>query len=160
MSRASKTTKITDLRTKIRRHHLILHVDFRIVSPKYKFSRIKVDIYFDGKCIKSFYPVVIHHPAHKDVLPIKAIISLNHVDHGRHLVRVDLTGLGSLAGLPDSKRVAFDYHPDVKTPIVEEIPEVKKIEAPSVILITAEMKKFYQQMRERRKKELLARRET
>lgn len=117
-------------------------------------------MYFDGKCIKSFYPVVMHHSPHKDVLPIKSIISLKHVDLGRHIVRVDLTGLGSLAGLPDSKEVAFDYHPGIKTPIVKEIPEVKKIEVPSVILITAEMKKFYQQMRERRKKELLARRET
>ena len=155
MSRVIKTVKITDLRTKISRHDLILHVDFRTISPKYKFSRIKVDIYFDGKCIKSFYPVVIHHSAHKNVLPIKSIISLTHVNYGRHVVRVDLTGLGSLAGLQDSKKVAFDYHPGVKTPIVKEIPKVKKIEVPNVIIITEDMKKFYQQMRERRKKNYL-----
>ena len=117
-------------------------------------------MYFDGKCMKSFYPVVMHHYAHKDVLPIKSIISLKHVNYGRHVVRVDLTGLGSLAGLPDSKEVAFDYHPGVRVPTVEETPEVKKIEVPNVIIITEDMKKLYQQMRERRKKELLARRET
>lgn len=74
-------------------------------------------------------------------------------------MRADLTGLGSVAGLPDSKKTSFDYRPGVGAPIVEEVLETGKIEKPHVIIITDDVKKFYQQMRERRKKEIITSRE-
>ena len=158
MSRSSKTIEITDLRTKIRKKDLILHVSYRIISPKQKFARIKAEIYFDGERIKSFYPIVTQKSTREE-LPIRSIISLKHMNLGRHTVRADLTGLGSVAGLPDSKKTYFDYRPEVEAPTVEAVLGTGKIEKPRVIIITDDVKKFYQQMRERRKKELIAGRE-
>lgn len=76
-----------------------------------------------------------------------------------HTVKVEVGGLWPLAGPADSKEATFDYYPIVRAPVVKAAPIVKKIEAPPIAVLTDEVKKLYKQMRERWKRELIARRE-
>jgi len=154
-----KAVTITDLNTMLKRQDLILNVKFKLAPSKRVFSRIKVDLYFDEECIKSFYLGVPYYFACKEELPIRSVLSLKQVRAGKHTVKVELGGLWPLAGPSDFKEATIDWYPTVRVPLVKVIPRVKKIEAPAIAVVTSEVKGLYEEMRKRWKRELIARRE-
>ena len=92
-------------------------------------------------------------------LPIRSVLSLKQIDSGEHTVKLEIRGLWPLAGPPDSREATFDYYSVVRVPRVKAIPSVKRIEGPAIAVVTDEAKTLYEQMRERWKRELRARRE-
>lgn len=143
----------------IKKRDLVIDVKFKLAPSKRVFSRMKVDLYFDGQCIKSFYVGIPYYFARKEEFPIRSVLSLKQVDSGMHTIKVEMGGLWPLAGPPDSREATFDYYPIVRVPIVKAVPTVKKIEGPAIAVVTDDVRKLYKQMRERWKKELIARRE-
>lgn len=154
-----KAISITDLNTMLKKQDLILDIKFKLAPSKRVFSRMKIDLYFDGQCIKSFYVGIPYYFARKEEFPIRSVLSLKQVRAGKHTIKVELTGLWPLAGPSDFKEATIDYYPTVRVPIVKVIPRVKKIEAPAIVVVTGEVKRLYEEMRKRWKKELIARRE-
>jgi len=154
----TKTAKITTLKADVLANDLILLFRIRTVSSNYGFSRVKIDIYFDNRCIKSFYPVIPYSPK-GSIFTIKCTIDLENVRDGQHIVRIVLKGLGYFKGISDIKQTPFNYDAKDKQIIREEKPKISKIHMSPITVIPKEIKKFFDELEKRRRKELLSKSE-
>lgn len=154
-----KAVTISNLNTRVKRQDAIIHIKFKMAPSKRVFSRMKIDLCFDGESVKSFYVGIPYYYAPRKEFSIRSILSLKHIAPGKHTAKVEIAGLWQLAGSADSREVTFDYYPIVKERITRAVPVIKKIEGRGIAVVTDEAKKLYKHMREYRKKELVARRD-
>jgi hypothetical protein len=142
----------------IRRRDLVLYVKFKLAPSKRVFSRIKVDLSFDGTLIKSYFMGIPYYFVKNEELPIRSVLSLKQVESGTHTLKVKMVGLWPL-GPSISKETSFDYYAIVRTPKTNVLPQVKKIEGPSIAVVSDEAKKLYESMKKTRRRELMASRD-
>ena len=154
-----KSVNIIDLNAVVKNDELIITARFKLAPSKRIFSRIKADLYFDGKLVKSFYLGIPYYFTRYNEFPLKAILSLEEINPGSHTVELKMLGLWPYAGPSDCKEAVFEYQPLATAIKIREIPKIKTIEGPAIAVLTSESKKLYEEMRERWKKELIARRE-
>jgi len=154
-----KHVTITELNATMKGDNLILDAKFKLKPSRRIFSRIKADLYFDGHHLKSFYLGIPYYFARREEFPLRSILSLEEISAGRHTIKLEMLGLWPSAGPSDIKEATVEYQPFVKPPMARAIPIIKKIEGPKIAVVTDEAKKLYQEMKERWKKELVARRE-
>jgi hypothetical protein len=154
-----KSVSISDLNAVVKNDDLVITAKFKLAPSKRIFSRIKADLYFDGKLVKSFYLGIPYYFAQCNEFPLKAILSLEEINSGSHTVELKMLGLWPYAGPPDCKEAVFEYQPLYTAIKIRGIPKIKTIEGPAIAVLTSESKKLYEEMRERWKKELIARRE-
>jgi len=154
-----KEVSITALNAAVKREDLILNAQFRLAPSKRIFSRIRANLHFDGQFMKSFYLGIPYYFARQEEFPLRTLLSLENVSAGTHTVKLEMSGLWPSASPSDIKEITFDYQPPDEAPIAGAIPIIKRIEGPSIAVVTDEAKRLYQEMRERWKRELIARRE-
>lgn len=154
-----KSVEIIELNTNVKTDDLIISAKFKLVPSKRIFSRIKADLYFDGKLVKSFYLGIPYYFTRYEDFPLKAILNLEEINPGSHTIELKMAGLWPYAGPSDCKEAIFEYQPLATAIKVREIPKIKKIEGPDVAVLTSESKKLYEEMKERWKKEVISRRE-
>jgi len=154
-----KEITITELNATVKADDLVLNAKFRLRPSKRIFSRIKADLHFDGHHVKSFYLGIPYYFARQEEFPLRSILSLEEISAGAHTIKLEMLGLWPSAGPSDIRETTIEYQPFVKTPMARAIPIIKKIEGPDIAVVTDEAKKLYREMRERWKKELMARRE-
>jgi hypothetical protein len=154
-----KAVTIVDLNAKVKKENLTVDLKFRLSPSKRVFSRIKVDLFFDGQSVKSFYVGIPYYFARQEEFPIRSVLSLKQIKAGTHTIKVEMAGLWPLAGPSDIKETTIKYKPVFKVSKIKYIPTVKRIEGPAIAVVTEEAKRLYQEMRERWKRELIARRE-
>jgi len=154
-----KEVSITDLSATVKREDLILNAKFKLAPSKRIFSRIRANLHFDGQFIKSFYLGIPYYFARQEEFPLRTILSLEKVSAGTHTIKLEISGLWPSAGPSDIKETRIEYQPIVEVPIAGAIPTIKKIEGPGIAVVTDEAKRLYQEMRERWRRELIARRE-
>jgi hypothetical protein len=154
-----KEVSITDLNAAVKREDLILNAKFKLAPSKRIFSRIRANLGFDDQLIKSFYLGIPYYYASQEEHPLRTLLSLENVNAGTHIIKLELSGLWPTAGPSDTKEITFEYQPLVEMRITGAIPTLKKIEGPCVAVETDEARRLYEKMRQRWKRELIARRE-
>jgi len=154
-----KAVAITDLNAEIEKQDVVVRIRFKMASSKRVFSRIRIDLYFDGKSVKSLYAGIPYYYAQRKESSVLSIISLKHIAPGKHTLKVEVSGLWHLARSADSREVTFDYYPIVKERITRAVPVIKRIEGQGVAIVTDEAKRLYKHMREYRKRELATHRD-
>jgi hypothetical protein len=154
-----KSVEITELNTTVEADDLIINAKFKLAPSKRIFSRIKADLHFDGKLVKSFYLGIPYYFTRYNEFPLKAILNLEEINPGSHTIELKMLGLWPYAGPSDCKEAIFEYQPLATAIKVREIPKIKKIEGPDIAVLTSESKKLYEEMKERWKKEVISRRE-
>jgi hypothetical protein len=141
-----------------KRQELVLYVKFRLTPSKRVFSRMKVNLSFDGELIKTFFMGIPYYFARKEEFPIRSVLSLKQVESGIHTVKVEIVGLWPL-GPSVSKETSFDYYAVAGAPMTKALPRVKKIEGPSIAVVSDKAKKLYEDIEKRRRKEIVASRD-
>jgi len=154
-----KEVSITDLNATVKREDLILNAKFKLAPSKRIFSRIRADLHFDGQFVKSFYLGIPYYFARQEEFPLRTLLSLERVSAGTHTIKLEMLGLWPSAGPSDIKETTMGYQPLVEVAMAGAIPTIKRIEGPGIAVVTDEAKRLYQEMRERWKRELVARRE-
>jgi len=154
-----KEVSIIALNAVVKREDLILNAKFSLAPSKRIFSRIRADLHFDGQFMKSFYLGIPYYFVRQEEFPLRTLLSLENVNAGTHTVKLEMSGLWPSASSSDIKEITFDYQPPAEVPMAGAIPVIKRIEGPGVAVVTDEARRLYQEMRERWKRELVARRE-
>lgn len=154
-----KSVEIIELNTTVKIDDLIINAKFKLAPSRRIFSRIKADLYFDGKLVKTFYLGIPYYFTRYEEFPLKAILNLEEINPGSHTIELKMAGLWPYAGPSDSREAIFEYQPLATAIRVREIPKIKKIEGPDIAVLTSESKKLYEEMKERWKKEVISRRE-
>jgi hypothetical protein len=154
-----KELSITEFNTIIKKQKLTLDFKFKLAPSKRLFSRLRADLYFDGKCIKSLYVGIPYYLASKGEFPIRSILDLKQIIKGTHIVRVEISGLWSSAGPSDFREVAIEYQPVVRKSAVRAYPTFSRIEVPNTMIIADDAKLLYENLRESWKRELTTRRD-
>jgi len=154
-----KQISITELNATVKVDDLIVDAKFKLTPSKRIFSRIKADLYFDEQHLKSFYLGIPYYFARQKEFPLRSVLSFEEISAGAHTIKLEMLGLWPSAGPSDVKETTIEYQPLMKALTVRAIPKIKKIEGPDIAVLTDEAKKLYQEMKERWKKELIARRE-
>ena len=154
-----KEVTITELNGTIKGDDLILEAKFRLSPSKRLFSRMKGDFYFDGQRIKSFYLGIPYYLARQEEFPLRSVFNFEEINAGAHTIKLEMSGLWPSAGPSDAKETTIEYEPLVKAVKIRAVPEIKLIEGPDIAVLTDEARKLYQEMKQRWKRELIARRE-
>lgn len=154
-----KEVTITELNGTIKGDDLILEAKFRLSPSKRLFSRIKGDFYFDGEHMKSFYLGIPYYLTRQEEFPLRSVFNFEEIKAGVHTIKLEMSGLWPSAGASDAKETTIEYKPLVKAVRIRSVPEIKLIEGSGIAVLTDEARKVYHDMKERWKREMMARRE-
>jgi len=150
--------EIAYIKAHARGDNLIILFGIRINSSKHRFARVKVDIYIDHKCVKSFYPVISSTKG--SIFPLKCSVKLYNAEPGKRTLKVVLIGLGHFKGLSDTKRVVIDYDSSEEIHNSQKLTKdsIKKLRS-GIIIIPKEVKMLLNEIEKKRRNELLLKRQ-
>jgi len=151
-----KKMVITEPTLRVQTDNLVFLFGLKMPPFKESFVRVKVEIFFDGKFEKSFYPLVpcsVNGTVHS----IKFEINIKKLSNGPHSIRVTICGLGNFKGISCAKDFKF-YYDAGKRKLVEKI-ETTKSQKETITVVTDEAKKIFNELKKRQQEEIFWQRE-
>jgi len=159
----SETIIIKDILQKITNRNLALTIKFRLTPIGYGLcSHLKANLYFDGQRLKTFYTSVPGTMKNlRKELTVEIFTKFGQVNTGPHQMKIEMSGLlpsGQTLGLVSSREFIVEVPrlEQLERPTTRQI-TIERIEGESGIsIVTSDIKRLYEQIEERRKRELKA----
>ena len=153
------TISIVRLGGNLRNGSLVLDVVFRLVPVKVLSQHVLVKLYFDKKIIKSFTLRVPHHFATRE-MQIQPVISMERVRSGIHTIKMALSRAYPRSDDVAQKETKINYDAKIEMLLSEDSPRVVSTGRLSRIdVVEEDAKKLFERMEERRRREIILRRQ-
>jgi hypothetical protein len=152
---------ISEISYETKEDDLELKVAFRLVPSRASFSRVFVELFFDGQKLQC-YPVRIPQGAlSADELEWPAALDMRGIGTGQHIIRAEMYELwNSEERLTlESKEVTINYVPVRRQDRYIKIPIVKKVEREDLEVVSEPTRDVYRQIEKEQKEELLNKRD-
>jgi hypothetical protein len=81
---------ITRVGSETKHYELSLELDFKLLPSKTMFSKIRADLYFDEKKVKSVLFDILHCFGSTDEFQLKVALDLNGISSGTHSVKAEM----------------------------------------------------------------------
>jgi len=160
-SKPQKKIEITDVNTSTREDDLTLKVAFRLLPSRTAFSRLTVDLYFDGQKIESIRLRVLQGPLATDDSEFSSVLDMTGIAQGQHTLRVEMYELWSSGERLASafKEVTIDYIPVRREDRLISIPIIKSVAGADLAIVTDSEKNIYREIEKDMKEETESRRD-
>ncbi|MGA3111899.1 MAG: hypothetical protein ABSE15_07695 [Candidatus Bathyarchaeia archaeon] len=152
---------ISEISYETKEDDLELKVAFRLVPSRASFSRVFVELFFDGQKL-SCCPVRIPQGAlSADELEWPAALDMRGIGTGQHIIRAEMYELwNSEERLTiDSKEVTINYVPVRRQDRYIKIPIVKKVGYEDLEIVSEPTRDVYREIEKEQKEELLNKRD-
>ena len=139
-----------------------LKVDFKLLSNKSFFSKIKSDLWFDKKRVQSVLFDIMHSFGSTDEFSLKVTLDPNGIIPGLHLVKVEMKEVSSLntKQIDVVKETMVDFEKQIKKLRLRKIQLVKKVEGQGIVIISNKDKDIIGIIKANKKNDLLSKRDT
>lgn len=157
----NKRIIISEISNETKEDDLELKVAFRLVPSKASFSKVFVELFFDGQKIH-YCPVRIPQGAlSADELEWPAALDMRGIGEGQHIIRAEMFELWDSEEKLTlvSKEVAINYVPVCKQDRYIKIPIVKKRAGEDLEVGSEAERKVYREIEKEQKEELLSKRD-
>jgi hypothetical protein len=157
----NKQIIITKIGSVIEEDELTLDVEFRLAPDKDAFSKIKSDLWFDEKRIKSVLFNILHSFGTTDEFTFKASFDLNGMKPGPYVVKVEMYELSS-SGQMNSytlKEATVEYLPQKRESRLKRVPIVRKIEGEGIAVVSNSEKDMYREIEDTMEKDMISKRD-
>ena len=154
-SSSKKQIIITEIGTETAEDELTVKIVFRLLPSKASFSKITLDLFFDGH---KMYDVPICIPQGslaKDEFEFPLVLDMRGIGAGLHVIKVEMFELWASAEKLTfaNKEVTIDYVPVKRTDRLIAVPMVKRAAGQDLIVVSDSEREMYHQMDENVKKE-------
>jgi hypothetical protein len=157
----NKQIIITQIGSVIEEDELTLDVEFKLVPDKNAFSKLKSDLWFDEKRIKSVIFDILHSFGTTDEFTLKAALDLNGMEAGPHAVKVEMyepSSSGQMCAYT-LKEAMIEYFPQKRESRLKKVPTVKRIEGEGIAVVSDSEKDIYREIEDAMKKDLISKRD-
>ena len=139
-----------------------LEVDFKLLPNKRFFSKIKSDLWFDNKRVKSVLFDIMHSFGSTDEFSLKVTLDQNGITPGLHLVKVEMKEVSShrTKQIDVVKETMVDFEKQIKKSRLRKIQLVKKVEGQGIVIISSKDKDIIGIIKANKKNDLLSKRDT
>lgn len=140
---------------------LALAVGFGLLPSKAAFSKVKMDLSFDGQKISSISIRVIQSPLAKDDFEISPVLYMKGIPAGLHIIKVEMYELWSTGErlCQVAKEVPVDYVPQTRESKLIKAPIVKSVAGANLVVVSESEKDIYREIEENMKKEFGSKRD-
>ncbi len=144
-----------------REDELALKVGFRLLPSKAAFSKVKLDLSFDGQQISSVSIRVIQSPLARDDFELSPVLDMKGIPAGSHIIKVEMYELWSTGErlCQAAKEVSVDYVPQTRESRLIKVPIVKSVAGANLAVVSESEKDIYREIEENMKKELVSKRD-
>lgn len=157
--KVEQTIAIVRLDGNMRDTSLVIDVAFRLVPAKVLSQHVLVKVFFDKKMIKSFTLKVPHHFARRE-MQIQPVISMERVRSGIHTIKMELSRTYPRSDDVAQKETKINYDAKIEMLLSEDSPRVVSTGKLSRIdVVDEDAKKLFERMEERRRREIVLRRQ-
>jgi hypothetical protein len=157
----SKQIIITEIAHETKEDDLELKVVFRLVPSKAAFSKIFVELYFDGRKLRCCTVRIPQGALSSDEHEFPEALDMTGIGAGQHIIRAEMYELwNSEEKLTSaSKEVTIDYVPVRKQDKYIRIPIVKKLAGEDVDVVLEPERDVFREIEKVQKKEWLSKRD-
>jgi len=164
MSRA-RELEISSVHGRLVKERLVLQIGLRAMIKKNAIERLRVEICIDENPVKIFYPMICNRRTAErryTYFVLTSSVGLKGINYGRHEAKVTAIGFGSPSGSASIKHFSIDYTPNTQKSRILERSVCKEAivnKAQTIDIVSEEERKFYDEMRQRMKRESVERRD-
>ncbi len=157
----AKRIVITEINTLTKEDDLELRVGFALSPSKDSFSKLKLDLWFDGQQIKSFLIMVPQSPLVKDEFELTSVLDMKGTPAGDHTIKVEMYELWSSGEklLQTFKKVTVDYLPLARKSRLVKVPIVKSVVGADLAVVSDSKQDLYRDIEKTTTKEQLSKRD-
>ena len=157
----NKRIIISEISNETKEDDLELKVAFRLVPSRTSFSRVFVELFFDGKKLQCCSVRIPQGALSADELEWPAALDMRGICAGQHVIRAEMYELwNSEEKLTlESKEVKINYVPVRRQDRYIKIPIVKKVEREDLEVVSEPTRDVYRQIEKEQKEELLSKRD-
>ena len=145
----------------VKEEELDLKVAFKLLPSKQAFSKVVLDLYFEGKMINSVNISLPQSPLLTDEFELTPVLDMSGVAAGTYALKAELyqpwASTQKIAST--SKEMVIKYFPIAKEDRYIRIPFVKKIAGTNIHAVSKEQQNIYLEIKESIKKESASKRD-
>ena len=133
-----KQIVITKVYLETKHEEPTLKVEFKLLPNKTFFSKIKSDLWFDKKRVKSFLFDILHSFGSTDEFYLTVTIDPNGISPGLHFVKVEMNELSSVEKeqVYALKEINVEYQQENRKARLRKNPLFKKVEGQGIVIIS------------------------
>jgi hypothetical protein len=140
---------------------LELKVDFSLLPSKVSFSKVNLDLYFQGTLLKSASLIIPQSQLLNDNFEYPRILEMKGVAAGEYLIRVEMYEPWSSGEKLNfaSKEITVQYVPHSRSERLVRIPTVKSVAGADLTVVSSTAKDIYREIEQDLKKESISKRD-
>jgi len=140
---------------------LALEVEFSLLPSKASFSKINLDLYFQGQLLNSTTLIIPQSALLSDSYEFPQILDMKGIGAGNYLIRVEMyEPWSSNEKLNFSvKEIVVQYVPQSREPRLVKIPTVKSVAGTGLTVVPSTTKNIYHEVDQDLKKESMSKRD-
>ncbi len=156
-----KQITIIELARIVREDELVLKVGFRLLPSKISFSKVWLELFFEGQKLSSVCISIPQGPLATDEFELTPVLDMRGIGAGSYAVRVEMFERWASGEVltSASKEVRLEYVPVSRQERLIKIPTVKNVAGATVTVVLDDEKDIYRDMEQDMKKELSSKRD-
>lgn len=153
--RRKKQIEITEVTASAREDELELRVGFRLVPSRSAFSRVSVELHFDGQKVESLRLRILQGPLATDESEFASVLGMTGIPAGGHVFRVEMYEQWSDGErlTSTSKELAIDHVPVKKEERLISVPIVKRLAGTDLDIVSDLEKEIYRELQKEMKRD-------
>ncbi len=157
----NKQIVITEIANETKEDDLELKVIFRLIPSKTAFSKVFVELYFDGQKLRCCAIRIPQGPLSADDLEFPFALDMKGIIAGQHVIRAEMYELWDSGEKLTcaAKEVTIDYVPVRRQDRYIKIPIVKKLAGENVEVVSEPERDVYREIEKDQKEEFMSKRD-
>lgn len=150
---------ITEIGTQTKEDELALKVAFRLLPSKTAFSKMKSDLWFDGRQLSSITIGIPQSPLATNDFELTPVLNMKGIRAGSHTIKAEMCELWAEdeKRTITSKEVTIEYVPMKREDRLIKVPIVKSVAGNDLAIVSDSEKNIYREIEEDMKKEAVSR---
>ena len=157
----NKQIIILEIDNETKEDDLILKIAFRLVPSRASFSKVFVELFFDGQKVHCCSVRIPQGALSADELEWSRALDMRGIEAGQHIIRAEMFELWDSEEKLTvvSKEVTINYVPVRKQDRYIKIPTVKKLAGEDLKVVSEPTRDVYREIEKEQKEELLNKRD-
>ncbi len=160
--KVQKQIQVTAVDAYNQEDELVLKIGFKLCPSRTAFSRVTVDLYFDGEKAESLRLKILQGPLATDTSEISSVLAMTGIGEGQHTVRVEMYELWSSEEKLTAtvKEVSVNYLPVRREDRLIRVPIVKRSAGTDLAIASDSENRILRELEEEMRKAEVGRRDS
>ncbi len=158
---SKKQIIVTEIVTFAKEDELALKVGFRLLPSKVAFSKVSLDLFFDGQKISCTCVSIPQGPLLGNAFELTPVLEMKGIPAGSHIIGVEMYELWSTGErfCRVTEEVSVDYVPITRAEKFVMVPIVKSVAGRDLEVVSESEKDIYREIEDAEKREVISKRD-